>query len=154
MIGQIAPGKRIVQKAMPSGQVYNWELVYDPNGGEGSGLLTLRLNDQTATCKISKEHREDSATFTHFGLLPVLKAWDNPGEVWIAEVKINSKGFDFATDPGWDQFNNRRTYQTINTRPRFDFGWSPTHYAGGKAGGELGGLIFRGDCRDARQEMK
>src|SRR5262249_13224139 len=32
--------------------------------------------------------------------------------------------------------------------PRFDFGWSPTHYAGGHAAGELGGLIFRGDCRD------
>ena len=29
----------------------------------------------------------------------------------------------------------------------FDFGYSATHYAGGQGKGELGGLIFRGDCR-------
>jgi hypothetical protein len=33
-------------------------------------------------------------------------------------------------------------------RPWFDFGFSDTNYAGGKAQGELGGQIFRGDCRD------
>src|SRR5207248_10584339 len=43
VIGEIVPGKRLAQKAMPSGQVYDWELVYDPKGAEGSGLLTLRL---------------------------------------------------------------------------------------------------------------
>ena len=32
-------------------------------------------------------------------------------------------------------------------RPRFDFGFSLTQYAGGKHTGELGGLVFRGDCR-------
>ena len=100
---------------------------------------------------MAKEHRGDGATFTHFGLLPVLKAWDDPGELWLDEMTVNGKRFDFATDPGWDAFNNRKTYETKNTRPRFDFGWSPTHYAGGKAAGELGGLIFRGDCRDQRR---
>jgi len=29
----------------------------------------------------------------------------------------------------------------------FDFGYSDTIFAGGKAKGEIGGLIFRGDCR-------
>jgi hypothetical protein len=148
VIGEIVPGKSIAAKAIPSGQVYGWELVYDPKGGdEGSGLATLKFANQTATCPIAKEHRADGAMFTHFGLLPVLKAWDNPGEVWVRALTVNGKKFDFARDPGWDEFNNRRSYETKNTRPRFDFGWSPTHHAGGNAAGELGGLIFRGDCR-------
>ena len=53
-----------------------------------------------------------------------------------------------ATTPAWIYRNNRSTYQTTCVRPRFDFGWSPTHLAGGQVAGELGGLIFRGDCRD------
>jgi len=32
-------------------------------------------------------------------------------------------------------------------RPWFDFGFSNTNFAGGNAVGELGGQIFRGDCR-------
>src|SRR2546426_9471358 len=150
-IGEIVPGKRIAPKSIQSGRVYEWRLVYEPKGGKGNGLMTLTLNDQGATCTISKENREEGASFTHFGLLPVMKAWDNPGEVWLGEMTINGKRFDFATDPHWDALNNRRTYQTTNTRPRFDFGWSPTHYAGGKGAGELGGLIFRGDCREPRR---
>ena len=63
-------------------------------------------------------------------------------------MTVNGKRFDFREDPRWDERNNRRTYETTNVRPRFDFGWSPTHWAGGKAAGELGGLIFRGDCRE------
>jgi hypothetical protein len=47
--------------------------------------------------------------------------------------------------------NNRTNYITKDTRPRFDFGWSPTHFAGGRFAGELGGLIFRGDCREPKR---
>jgi hypothetical protein len=43
--------------------------------------------------------------------------------------------------------NNRREYKTTDIRPRFDFGYTPTRHAGGTAAGELGGLVFRGDCR-------
>ena len=94
------------------------------------------------------EHRADGATFTHFGLLPVLKTWDGPGEVWVDNVRVNDVAFDFSRDPKWDALNNRRTYLTSDTRPRFDFGWTPTHHAGGANAGEFGGLIFRGDCRE------
>jgi hypothetical protein len=153
VVGEIVPGKSISPKALRSGQICDWELNYDPKGGDdGSGLATLKFANQTAICRIDKNHRGDGATFTHFGLLPVLKAWDNPGEVWVGALTVNGKKFDFARDPGWDELNNRRTYETANTRPRFDFGWSPTQHAGGLAVGELGGLIFRGDCR-YRQRM-
>jgi len=148
VIGKIVRGQRIEAAKIPGGQVYEWQLAYDPTGAEGSGLLAFTLDGKTATCPVLKEHRADGATFTHFGLLPILKTWDSAGEVWIDEVTINGRRFDFTEDPQWDERNNRRTYETKDTRPRFDFGWSPTRWAGGKAAGELGGLIFRGDCRD------
>ncbi|MHB1456013.1 MAG: hypothetical protein ACYC0V_03760, partial [Armatimonadota bacterium] len=43
----------------------------------------------------------------------------------------------------------RSKYATRGLRPRFDFGYSPTHYAGGKLAGEMGGTVYRGDCRYA-----
>ena len=147
VIGQIV-GKKVAAENVPCGRLDAWQLTYDPRGGDGSGLITFTLRGRTTTCKISKEHRADGATFTHFGLIPVMKSWSKPGEVWIDEVTINNTHFDFRRDPGWDQRNNRSTYETKCVRPRFDFGWSPTHWAGGQASGELGGLIFRGDCRD------
>lgn len=148
VIGDIIRGQHIEAKEIPGAKVYEWRLTYDPTGAADSGLLTFILNGEKATCPIVKEHRGDSAVFTHFGLLPVLKTWDNAGEIWIDDVTINEKRFDFSRDPKWEQLNNRRIYQTKDTRPRFDFGWSPTHWSGGKAAGELGGLIFRGDCRE------
>ncbi len=151
VIGEIVRGERIAAKAMPCGQVLEWRFTYDPKGGAGSGLLTFTLAGQTATCTLLSEHRADGATFTHFGLLPIPKTWDSPGEAWINDVAINGTRFDFSADPQWDGFNNRRTYETKDTRPRFDFGWSPTHLAGGKAAGELGGLVFRGDCREPQR---
>ncbi|MCY2953853.1 MAG: hypothetical protein NTU53_18050 [Planctomycetota bacterium] len=148
VIGRIVRGERIEAAEIPCGRVYEWQLTYDPKGGEGGGLLTFTLDGKTATCSILKEHRADGARFTHFGLLPIPKTWDSPGEAWIDDVTVNGKRFDFGEDPRWDGLNNRRTYETTDTRPRFDFGWSATRLAGGKGAGELGGLIFRGDCRE------
>lgn len=148
VIGKIVRGERIAAKEIPAGTVHEWKLVYAPEGAQGKGLLTFSLDGDTARCELLPEHRADGARFTHFGLLPVLKTWDSPGEVWLDDVTINDVAFDFSADPKWDALNNRRTYVSPDTRPRFDFGWSPTHYAGGRNAGELGGLIFRGDCRE------
>jgi hypothetical protein len=148
VIGEIVPGERISARNIPSGKPCEWKLTYDPQGAGGHGLLTFTLDGVTARCEITPEHRREGVTVTHFGLLPVMKAWDSPGEIWMDDVKVNGVAFDFGKDPNWDAFNNRRTYTTTNTRPKFDFGWSPTHHAGGKQSGELGGLIFRGDCRE------
>ena len=149
VIGEIVPGERLSPKEVPSGKSCEWKLAYDPKGAGGRGLLTFTLDGVTARCEISPEHRLEGITVTHFGLLPVMKAWDSPGEIWMDDVKVNGVAFDFAKDPNWDGLDNRRKYVTTNIRPKFDFGWSSTHYAGGKQPGELGGLIFRGDCREA-----
>ena len=151
VIGQIESGKRIAPSLLPSDRPMSWNLAYDPKGGGGNGLLSLSIGEQKTTCVVEREHRADGATFTHFGLMPVMKAWDEPGEVWLADVTIGQKQFDFSQDPTWEGRDNRITYETKDVRPRFDFGWSPTQFAGGAARGELGGLIFRGDCRDRRK---
>jgi hypothetical protein len=132
-------------KEIPAGRVYDWTLDYKP--GDLGGTFKLTLNGESDTVSVPAEHRADGGLFTHFGVLPVLKSLDSPGEFWIDDVTINGKRFDFEADPNWEGLNNRRTYVTRNRRPLFDFGWSPTHHAGGQAAGELGGLIFRGDCR-------
>jgi hypothetical protein len=149
VIGEILPNDRLRQIENPSGKRYRWQLNYDPKGGGGKGVLTFTLNDHKATCEITPEHRIDGVRLTHFGLLPVLKTWDSAGDVWIDDVTVNGRHFDFSVDPSWEGKNNRRSYITTDTRPKFDFGWSDTQYAGGARRGELGGLIFRGDCRES-----
>ncbi len=147
VIGEIVRGQRIEARALPADTAYEWKMEYDPKGGDGYGLLTFSLNGEKAVCTLLPEHRADGASFTHFGVLPVMKGWDEPNEFWLDDVSVNGQAFDFSQDPNWDEMNNRRTYETWNCRPNFDFGWSATTFAGGEKPGELGGLIFRGDCR-------
>jgi hypothetical protein len=65
----------------------------------------------------------------------------------LDDVSINGQTDGFSTDPGWDARGNRATYTTFSVRPRFDFGFSKTHFADGNNSGELGGTVFRGDNR-------
>lgn len=134
-------------KGFPSGKTFDWSLRYDPNGSKGNGQIVVTLGGETAVCELSPGHKADGATFTHFGLLPVFKSADSGGEIWLDDVTINGEADDFSKDPKWDALNNRREYTTAEVRPRFDFGYCATNHAGGKAAGELGGLVFRGDCR-------
>jgi hypothetical protein len=145
--GLIRKSGQYAFKEIPAGRVYEWRFEYDPGAEPGSGAFKFTLNGDSDIVSIPAEHRADGALFTHFGVLPVLKSVDSPGEFWIDDVTINGRFFDFATDPNWEGLHNRRTYETRNCRPLFDFGWSLTQHAGGKAAGELGGLVFRGDCR-------
>jgi len=130
------------------GTVHRWSLTYDPTANDGHGSIEVTIDDEKAVCHLDPEHRLDGATFNRFGLLPVMKQWDDGGEVWLDNVTVNGEREDFSTDPGWDGKGNQRTYVSANVRPRFDFGYSRTHFAGGERLGELGGLVFRGDIRE------
>src|SRR5262249_10845819 len=135
-------------KGLPAkGTVHRWSLRYDPKGNKGRGVVTATIDGVPAVCHLNEEHRTDGASFDRFGLLNVMKSADEGGEVWLGDVTVNGKGEALSRDPGWEGRNNRRTYTTSLVRPRFDFGYSPTHHAGGQGKGELGGLVFRGDCR-------
>ncbi len=131
----------------PAGDVtHTWSLKYDPKGNHGGGTLTATIDDQTVTADLRVGHKADGSTFNRFGLLNMMRhADERAGAVWIDELRLNGKFESFDRDPQWDGFQNRRTYTTSYVRPRFDFGYSPTHFAGGMAVGELGGLTFRGD---------
>jgi hypothetical protein len=134
-------------KGFPAGQAYEWSLEYDPKADGGQGEIRATFGGETAVCHFGPGHRGDGAAFNRFGLLTVMKHAAGAGEVWLDDVAVNGEKEEFAADPGWDGRNNRRTYRTEDVRPRFDFGFSPTSYAGGAGQGELGGLVFRGDCR-------
>jgi hypothetical protein len=133
------------------GAVHTWTLAYEPEGHGGRGAITATIDGETSVCILQPGHKEDGATFNRFGLLGVMKSADSPGELWLDDIVVSGELESFDKDPGWDGFQNRRTYTSTNVRPRFDFGYSPTHFAGGDRPGELGGLVFRGDCRDAKR---
>ncbi|HEV2294781.1 MAG TPA: ATP-grasp domain-containing protein [Tepidisphaeraceae bacterium] len=144
------PGDRRKLFHFPAGDVtHTWTLKYDPTGNNGGGMLTATIGDQTVTAEIRPGHKADGATFNRFGLLNMMRHADpRAGSIWIDDLRLNGKEESFDRDPKWDGFQNRRTYTTTYVRPRFDFGYSKTHFAGGKAPGEMGGLIFLGDQQD------
>ena len=129
------------------GRVHRWTLKYDPAGHGGRGAVTATIDDKSAECLLDEGHKADGATFNRFGILNVIKSADTAGEVYFDDITINGEVERFDRDPRWEGKNNRISYPTRLVRPRFDFGWSPTDIARGKSKGELGGTVFRGDCR-------
>jgi hypothetical protein len=140
-------GRKQFKGFAAKGAKHKWSLTYDPKGNDGKGVVTATIGDERAVCNLAPGHKGDGATFNRFGLLNVMKHGDDGGSLWLDDVTVNGDKDDFAKDPGWDQLQNRRTYESMDVRPRFDFGYSPTQHAGGHGKGELGGLVFRGDCR-------
>jgi len=128
---------------------YSWSIRYDPSANDGKGAMSCTFEDLEASWDLLPGHREEGATFDRFGLLNVMKSVDNQGQAWISDLTINGERIDLSEDPEWDAYGNRRKYFTTNIRPRFDFGYSESQFAGGRCLGEIGGLIFRGDCRYA-----
>lgn len=138
---------RIYPLELPGGNAHPWTLRYTPQP-DGGGLIEATLDDHTATCAVAPELRKDGARFDRFGFLNIVKSVDSPGELWLCDVVINGEKQDLSSDPQWDGRDNRRTYLSPEVRPRFDFGFSPTSFAGDQPG-EIGGRFYRGDCRDA-----
>jgi hypothetical protein len=125
-----------------------WKLTYDPQGQDGRGVVTATIGKNTAICILAESHQGDGATFNHFGIMNVMKSADSGSEAWFDDIAVNGGEAEaFAQDPKWDSRNNRQTKPARIIRPWFDFGFNDTNFAGGKSKGELGGLIFRGDCR-------
>jgi hypothetical protein len=133
----------------PTGKALKWMLTYDPEGNDGRGIVTATIDGKTAICNVAADHKADGARFDHFGIMNVAKSADVGSEFYIDDLTVNGNAETFDRDPKWDGKNNRVTYTSKLVRPRFDFGFSPTHFAGGANKGELGGQIFRGDCRHA-----
>jgi hypothetical protein len=131
----------------PCDESLPWTLAYDPSANGGAGMIRATIGNQTALCTLDPSHKRDGATFNHFGLLNVIKSADAGSEIWLDDIAINGTPESFDRDPNWDARSNRQTRAATVVRPRFNFGYSETNFAGGHGRGELGGLIFRGDCR-------
>jgi hypothetical protein len=140
-------GKKQLRGFAGKGAVHTWSLEYDPAANGGRGSIIATIDNERAVCHLDDGHIDDGASFNRFGILNIPKHFDQGGEVWLDDVTVNGQTDDFATDPRWDATGNRRTYTTYSVRPRFDFGFSDTSFAGGKRKGELGGVVFRGDNR-------
>jgi hypothetical protein len=126
-----------------------WSLTYDPKANAGKGTVTATIGPDVAICKLDESHLADGATFDRFGILNVMKSADSGSEVWFDDIAVNGPTAEpFENDPRWEGRNNRGTQASRIVRPWFDFGYSQTQHAGGQAKGELGGQIFRGDCRE------
>jgi len=139
---------RKVARLFPSGEVvHTWSLAYQPEGNGGKGTLTATLDGEKTTCNLDDGHKLDGASFNRFGLLTVMKSADEGGTLWVGDLTVDGAEEPTHTDPGWQGFRNRRTRVSKHVRPRFDFGYSATRYAHGRAVGECGGLIYRGDQR-------
>jgi hypothetical protein len=144
---QLVNGKKAIRLVPGGPTIHTWSLKYDPEGSSGAGTITATLDGETLAINLESGHKADGAIFNRFGLLNVMKSADGGGSIWLDDVSINGAAERFDRDPGWEGFHNRHVYATDNVRPRFNFGYSATHFAGGKAAGECGGLIFRGDER-------
>lgn len=127
--------------------VHEWSLRYDPEGAGGRGALFATMDGIEAQCDLGDGHRSDGATFDRFGLLNVIKSADDPGEVYLENLSIDGVRQPLDRDPEWEGRGNRKEFDSVQVRPRFDFGYSPTHFAGGERAGEIGGTVYRGDGR-------
>jgi hypothetical protein len=135
-------------EGFPCNESCQWTLTYDPQGNHGRGVVTATIGKNTAICNLEESHKRDGATFNHFGMMSVMKSADAGSEAWFDNIAVNgSKAETFTQNPRWDGRNNRQTMPSSIVRPWFDFGFSDTNFAHGKGKGELGGQIFRGDCR-------
>jgi hypothetical protein len=148
LVDEPETGRKKLRGFASDGTKHHWSMVYDPKANDGQGSVTVKIDDETAICHLDPGHQQDGATFNRFGILSIPKHHDTGGEVWLDDLVINGETENFDADPNWDALGNRSEYLTNDVRPRFDFGFSETNFAGGKAAGEMGGIIFRGDSRD------
>ena len=142
-------GREKMQEFPSGGAVHKWSITYDPKGNDGKPILTATIGDRTSVSFPDPKYIADGATFNRFGILSMMKSADTGGEIYIDNLVLNGQPQGFDQDPKWEGRNNRATYESRNVRFHFDFGFTPTQFAGGKARGEIGGVMFRGDCRSA-----
>lgn len=129
----------------PDGTSHTFTLEYDPAGAGGNGLMRFTVDgDRVYEQPLDAGHKADGASFDRFG---IWNAQTTGGgmEIYFDDVEVDGVRLDFAIDPKWQSLGNDVQFQDRVMRPFQDFGFSATNRAGGKAAGELGGVIWRDD---------
>jgi hypothetical protein len=124
------------------GTTHKWAMSYDPNGADGLGEITLKLDGATYRAPLEKGHKADGATFDRFGILNV-QSTGEAMEASFSDLVIDGQKEDLSHDPKWEARGNHVEFPDRVIRPFHDFGYSPTHHAGGAKAGEIGGTIWR-----------
>jgi hypothetical protein len=134
------------------GTRYTWTLDYDPAGANGAGEIRFLIKsdaktpqdfeDKPVVVALPAGFKQTGATFDRFGLMNGTKPG---GPMWVSfdDVSFDGQKFDFAKDPGWLSSASRETYEETEHVGAHDFGYSPTHFAGGASAGEVGGSLWR-----------
>jgi hypothetical protein len=123
------------------GTVHEWVLTYDPDGGQGDGMMTVRIDGQEYQMPVSPGHKEDGIVLNRFGILNQ-QTPGTPLEFFLDDLVVNGQAFTFDEDPDWIGDGNRVTYQQRFMRPLHDIGFTRTNNAGSELG-EIGGIMFR-----------
>jgi len=123
------------------GTSYRWELLYDPLANGGKGTLSLAFGGEEYTLDLLPGHSEEGAMLDRFGIFNL----QEPGgyqEVYLDDLDICGRHYDFDSDPGWDGKGNRASFTDRELRGTQRFGHVNSSHAGGGRG-EIGGLIWR-----------
>jgi len=126
----------------PNGKPRTWELIYDPEGADGLGEMTLIFDGKPPVkTALPEGFRQEGAIFERFGLMNFHKG-GNPLTLYLDDITVNGREWSFDDDPQWESVGSRETYQDDVVTGHHNFGYSKTNHAGGKPG-ELGGLFWR-----------
>ena len=123
------------------GRSLDWSLDYDPNGAEGRGEMTFRIDGRTYQQALAPGHRADGAKFDHFGIWNVQIPGDAL-ELYLDDLVIDGREFAFDADPKWRAEGTQAEFVERFVRPNHDFGYSATKHVDATPG-EIGGVIFR-----------
>jgi hypothetical protein len=130
---------------IPIDTVYTFDLVYDPEGNGGTGVITFTLGGEGPftggpfTFKLSPDQRQSGATFDAFGFVNPQSA-GNWMTMYIDDLSIDGQPETFDRDPEWLGQGNRDKLDDYGVEGAHQFGFSDTALAGGERG-EIGGLM-------------
>ena len=124
------------------GTPHDWALVYDPAGAGGAGQVTLTLDGKEYRLTLGDGHKARGATFNRFGVFNQ-QTTGGGMEVYFDDLALDGEPISFDEDPKWEAVGNDVDFEDRALRPLHDFGFAMTHFAGGKAAGETGGLVWR-----------
>jgi hypothetical protein len=133
------------------GTRYHWQMDYDPAANAGNGQFHFRVSSDSDkpgdfenklfTVDLPEGFKRQGSRFDHFGLINITRpgGWTT---AYFGDVTLDGHRLYLSSDPHWDGFGNRTSYQPKEIAGCQDFGYSTTLHAG-RGTGEIGGLIWR-----------